>query len=295
MDTTDPIAQWTHVTSPSVGEPGVHRPLVLLVGDAAHPEFLDCIAWLGRNCRLLMTAGVREAVAALQCASDNPDVILFAQPRPGTFSEADVERLHRAAPLSRLVALLGPWCEGEARTGRPWPGVMRVYWHQFAPRAQQELLPRGQAGQGLWSLPRTMTPAELFLEATCQAVPHRRGLVAIQTGQLVQYEGLAESCLLAGYAAAWLAPGTAPAIHGVALTILDPGGYDRSWADRISRLAEQFRPAPLLVLLDFPRLSDYEAACTAGASAVLSKPFLLGDLLIEIERLAPPTARLAAA
>jgi len=34
----------------------------------------------------------------------------------------------------------------------------------------------------------------------------------------------------------------------------------------------QFHPTPVIALLDFPRIEDYDRALEAGAAAVLSKP-----------------------
>ena len=43
-------------------------------------------------------------------------------------------------------------------------------------------------------------------------------------------------------------------------------------------------PAPLIALLDFPRIEDVERARSAGAAAVLSKPLQLEDLFWHLER-----------
>jgi CheY-like chemotaxis protein len=45
--------------------------------------------------------------------------------------------------------------------------------------------------------------------------------------------------------------------------------------------------APLIALVGFPRLDDVSRLQSAGATAVVSKPFLTGDLLWQIEQLLP--------
>jgi hypothetical protein len=55
--------------------------------------------------------------------------------------------------------------------------------------------------------------------------------------------------------------------------------------DSLRRLASSIGPAPLLALLDFPRVEDCQRASSAGAAAVLSKPFLLEDLFWQLDRL----------
>ena len=83
------------------------RPSVWLVGEIEHPDFAETVAL------------VRDAASV---GSLPPELIVMAQSRPGVFSAQWIERLRRSAPLAGVVALLGTWCEGETRSGRPAPG-----------------------------------------------------------------------------------------------------------------------------------------------------------------------------
>src|SRR5262245_51191431 len=74
---------------------------------------------------------VSAALDWLSTQPREPELIVLTQSRPGEVSCEAVDRLRSAAPLSRLVGLLGSWCEGEVRSGHPWPAVERVYWHQW--------------------------------------------------------------------------------------------------------------------------------------------------------------------
>ena len=67
-----------------------------------------------------------------------PHGIVLAQAYPGQFSPVAIDRLRNLAPLARLIAILGSWCEGEPRSGHPLPGVIRIYWHQAAERIRRE-------------------------------------------------------------------------------------------------------------------------------------------------------------
>ncbi len=112
--------------------------VALLVGDAQRTEFREAVDALRSSCS--MTAAVDVTAAESMLAQGLvPDLIVIAQAFPGQVTTEQVERLRRAAPLARVLGLLGSWCEGEARTGRPWPGVIRVYWHQWTPRCRSEL------------------------------------------------------------------------------------------------------------------------------------------------------------
>ena len=109
-------------------------PRVLLIGDEHHPEFRAATDWLREHTELIVAAtgdDARGELARRRGVDDGPplepDVMVVAQSRPGQFAAQDLEQLLGLAPLARLVALLGSWCEGETRTGHPWPGVMRLF------------------------------------------------------------------------------------------------------------------------------------------------------------------------
>src|SRR4051794_23788022 len=95
-------------------------PAVRVVGEVDHPDFREAIDLL------------RSESLLIRGAETPPELIVVAQSRPDAICSDRLNVLRRAAPLSGIVALLGSWCEGETRTGRPWPGVHRLYWYEFA-------------------------------------------------------------------------------------------------------------------------------------------------------------------
>ena len=254
---------------------------VLLLGDGDHGEFQDAVAWLAEHTRLTRTATVAEALARLR---EPPYVLILLQARPGQFAVADVERLHAASPLTRLVALLGSWCEGEGRSGRPWPGVLRIFWHQWQPRLIPELsgtaaLPRATT----WSLPRTTSVAEQF-DQDLRPWPHRQGLIAVHTATAALYRGLSDVCRAAGYDTAWLLPGQPPDPTTVSAVLWDGIACDAAEQEQLRGLRRDCGPVPVIALLDFLRLGDRQRALAAGAAAVLAKPFLVRDLLWHLDQ-----------
>ena len=254
---------------------------VLFVGHASHHEFREPLAWLREYCDLTISPGVDEAVTQLTSASDPPDVIVVAAARPRLFAQRDVSSLLQRAPLARFIGLMGGWCEGELRTGRPWRGVTRVYWHQFVSRMAEELT--GVNSRGRLAMPRTFTESELSGIAVPVAGT-RRGLVVIRAASLETYEAIADVCRTMGHSTVWESPRQPAFATGAVAAIWDVSArmeYDRT---KLDRFAQRMQPAPVIALIGFPRESDRQLALDCGASCVVSKPYLLQELWTELAR-----------
>lgn len=255
---------------------------VLLVGDYRHGDFRDAVRWLAENTFLTPAWSTADALSRIE-QGHAPDVILFAQSRPGQLSRQHVERLHAASPVSRLVALLGSWCEGEGRSGRPWPGVVRIYWHQWWPRMIPELSAGGWPTHSVWQLPRTSTPSEQYKQAARADWPQRSGLIAIHTRTHRTYATLSDACRHGGYATVWFAPDRPSHSGGLAAAIWDGDGWDAFDVRLLEQVVQQHQPAPVVVLLDVVRRHDYDQALAAGAASVVAKPMLVNDLLWQLD------------
>jgi hypothetical protein len=187
--------------------------------------------------------------------------------------------------LARIVGLLGSWCEGEMRSGRPWPAAVRTYWHQWPARADRELRRLAAGRSSAWTLPLTATEEDRLLADADRALPARSGLIAIAARSFVMADFLAVACRRCGYATAWLRPSAAVRLAGATAVVFDGSDCRGAERDELQRLAAAMAPAPLLALLDFPRIEDLERCRAAGAAAVLSKPLQLADLFWRLERL----------
>lgn len=261
---------------------------VLLTGDVGHGDFRHVVAWLEGAARLEREADLSRAAERLveRPAEGRaaPRLIVVAQSRPGQFAPRQIERLHHAAPLARLTALLGSWCEGEARSGHPWPGVERLYWHEW--RARMAPVLAGVGGAAWWRLPRTATAAErLLAQAGPTVSPVRRGLIGIRSASRVGYAALADACGAGGFAAVWLAPRQTVVVEGVDAVVWDGASGDEAEALALEQLLGRVPARAVVALLTFPRLDDHQRMQAAGAGAVLTKPLLSSDLLRELDRL----------
>ena len=101
----------------------------MFVGDAQREEFRETAAWLiGRGA--VAADDIAQGMAIVR-ERFTPALIVLAEAWPGRFSARDVDQLRRAAPLARIVRLLGTWSEGEGRTGKPWPATTRGNWQRW--------------------------------------------------------------------------------------------------------------------------------------------------------------------
>ena len=109
-------------------------PVVQLLGDVDHRDFRDARSLLADTAELNSGSGKL------------PQLTVIAQSRPGVVDPQIIARLRRDAPLTAVVSLLGSWCEGETRTGRPLACSERIFWYDFPAwwRRQLGLLSNGR-------------------------------------------------------------------------------------------------------------------------------------------------------
>ena len=254
----------------------------LFVGDPSHHEFQEPVAWLSEYCDLAIVRNLGEAAAQLTNGHELPNVIVLAAARPGLCVQRDVVSLLRRAPLARIIGLMGGWCEGELRTGQPWRGVTRVYWHQFVSRMAEEL--EGINVRGRLAMPRTFTEWELSNVIVPLPDVRQRGLAVIRATTLETYEAIAEACQAIGHSTTWVNPRQPAFVSGAAVAIWDIGLSIERDETELAEFARQVHPAPVIALIGFPRTSDRQRAAECGATCVVSKPYLLQELWPELTR-----------
>ena len=255
------------------------RPLVAIVGDVSQHEVDEVAAPLADTADWTHLGGVASAIECLANASLQPELIVLLQQRPGEIGEVEVRRLQSAAPLAGMYAVLGSWCEGETRTGQPSPGVARIYRHDWPIQCRAELSRRTRCEVPHWSLPFTVSMEERFLDR-CRPLNSvvRAELIAVVAGSRETAIALADACRSAGLSVA-SKPAKATAI------LWDTTIEMARDAKQVAAIKANSVTAPVIALVSYPRKSDCQKMLAAGVDAVLTKPFLLDDLLAEIERL----------
>ena len=266
---------------------------VMLIGDVARSEFHEAVSAIENGARVTRADDVDRATDLLAQGDYSPELIVLAQARPGQFGLRQVARLQRAAPLARLVGLLGSQCEGETRTGQPWPGVQRAFWYQWPARWRAELERRRQGGLPSWGQPRTASDEELLLSSLWPRRPCR-GLVAIHTPHFDTAATLAEDCGERGMSTVWVQPHRPSQLHGARAALWDAGCLDSEELGRLARFRQRIDGAPIGVLADFPRVQHREQLMAAGATFIVGRPFLAEELFVPLEKALEAGERVAA-
>ena len=259
---------------------GLHA---LLIGDAAHGEFRSAIEIIESHGALTIVSDVESALGELEHASPPFSLVIVAQARPGEYSDAEIDALRRAAPLAPIVALLGSLCEGETRSGNPWPGVIRVYWHQWRQRAGLELAAIKAGRSSAWSLPATASEEERLLCLGPRSLGQKQGLVVIATKNFAMADWLADACRGQSWTAIRTSATRPIKADGVAAVLWDAELTPEANASELAAIQASFPAAPIIALADFLRIEQQEQLLTAGVAAVLSKPVVLAELSWQLE------------
>lgn len=254
---------------------------VWLIGEAEAPEFARAAVWLGgqADCRRFATGADGAAAAeqsGRQASIREPDLVVWCQRRPGQFRQADVETISRRFPLALLAALVGPWCEGEPRSGRPMVGVTRIYWHQWRARLTAVY---AACVDRRWQLPRTATEVDRVLASSVGPPLVQAGQVGIVAPRRVDFGSLSQVLEAGGYCAKWLLPGGTPPVTGLDALVVDASCGVSAAVEEVASLRRQLGRVKAVVICSFPRPSEADQIAALPRTTLLAKPFLASDLL----------------
>jgi hypothetical protein len=241
------------------------RPAVALVGEIDHRDFAEASAVIGATSDLVRPAEAHKA-----------EVIVLHQSRPGMIAASVVAELRRRAPLASLVSLVGSWCEGEPRTGRPHEGVRRVYWYDFPAWWQRQLGLRalGRCPDWAWPAERTNTVQQVRSD----------GVVALQTTCRETGDAIADTLRSCGYTTLWLPPNHRTAsLPQIVAGIWEGRQLDDGEATQLADFSRRCA-APVVAILDFPRRHSRNRARQLGATTVLGKPWENASLVMTVQR-----------
>jgi len=266
------------------------QPARLLVIGPLDEFSRDALSHLdGRLASVRSVHAMDDALAWLRTSEARPDLIVVGQQHPSQFATAEWQELLRAAPLVPLWRLLGAWCEGEQRSGRPPGGCLNDYWHNFSPRLARAIAERAAGCRPRWAGPPTTSAEERMLAESALALPKSAGHVVICSVHRASALALADACRLAGYEVTIVRPGNLtgrPLLDRksdcVCALLWDTTPQQICDRAAVNGLRAAFASAPLLAIVDFPRPEDVCQARSLGIDHVFSKPYSIRDLLDRI-------------
>jgi len=260
---------------------------MLFVGPCEN-ELSSCAKLVGPRSYVRRFEDPGSAAAYLAEADAAPELIVLAESRPGQFSIASIDELRRRAPLARVWRLLGSWCEGEKRVAKAPAGCISTLWHQWQPRSARAIACALAGGCPPWGLPVTATPDEQTVALAEQPLAQGSGAIVVCAHHAETADALSDACRLGGYATTvvsatqpWSAEGARAVLWDVPANPLDEPSMEQ--------LRASAGGVPILALMSFPRAGDVEKAVGAGVAAVISKPFLLRDLLWHLDEVRSAT------
>ena len=261
----------------------MHRINVLYIGKRDHPEFRAATRWLAEHTALRSVSSMDAAKRHLTAQLVPTHVIVLAEVRPGQFQTGQIDHLRRLSPLARVFGLLGSWCEGELRSGLPWPGVNRLFWHQWPSRFARETAAFIDGRCPIMGSPVTATMDEDVLRLRNATRKSRRGLVVIHADDEQTVRSLQDMCCHVGYATVCAVREDYQRTTGAAAVLWDLCHSRDIQIDRLREMSRQYAPTPIVVLSSFPRSDIVKRLSAAGAATIVSKPFLLDDLFWELD------------
>lgn len=249
---------------------------ILMVGEYRHREFQNAVAQMEQVADVVCFRGADAALNWLRSAGGSPRWIVAAQSRPGQFYAPELEALFALSPLSRMVVLLGSWCEGETRSGTPYPGIERVYFHSWRPWFDRQW--QGTYQSALL-LSRTATPNDYGLADSRSSLPILSANIGISSRNADTVDALKDAFRGTGASLTWLSDYP---------IVLEPSDLDLAIAhdveprygrmQAISHIESLYPNLPIVALVDFPRWDELESL-RERVEGFISQPYRIGDLI----------------
>lgn len=213
------------------------------------------------------------------------ELVLVAQERPGQWHAGWLDRLRAASPLTRTVAVLGNWCKGETRTGKPLGADVRLFWNEF-PRWWGRQIERRMSGKTTdWSFYQPLLQRENLRRSG--GVPEAsRGLVLIAAQSRDTAEATGIACRAGGWSSVWVRPPQhVPLVLSATAIVLDAAYLETGELAALERVRRIYGPLPVIALCDYPTAQQEIVGRTQDIRSILGKPYQLDDLLAALHEI----------
>lgn len=249
---------------------------ILFTGDFWHSDFQSLLS----EFEVPVTLVSFEKAKTL--ADSGYDLVVIAQARRDQHSAGDVQELQTLFSTTPVVALLGSWCEGETRSGTPWPGIERVYWHQWKGRYQKFADQLEQHNITDWHSARTSTIADQVVNSRSDSNDYSNKIrcVAISAWTNHQHAMVADAINHFGWSSCWVerAAWNAETAAAVDVIVIEADAWSSELGNRVKWVQRQVDDCPIVLIANYPRQDNLKEINAAGVSEVISKPFELDQL-----------------
>jgi hypothetical protein len=220
--------------------------------------------------------------------SEHSCSILF-QSYPGEFSQAIVDQLIIAEPLSPILLFLGSASEGEARTGKPLVGCFRFYAHQWNEEYLHQLSLYWNGKPSLFTLPRTVENDEIAIFHAVSAsysvnndkndgnIPSYRhnALIVSHFGTLGNDSAMNQFLAIfyrqQGFKTDFLNWNAFFSFDGKIIADADDSPFPKI-LESIQRLRCDFADSRITVYINSPRINEKNDLRDSGVDEIISKP-----------------------
>ena len=255
---------------------------ILFTGDYWHSDFQPIVSGFEVPITLV------PIEKAESVCDTSYDLIVVAQARRGQYSVEQIEKLQALYSGIPMISLLGSWCEGESRSGTPWPGVTRVYWHQWEGRYQKFAQQLTESGITEWHIPRTASIADRIMNTKRISSPNDIGRIAVSAWTNTSFAMVDDAINHFGWTSCWVERSiwNAETVSSVDAICIEADSWCDDLLNRINWVRREVPQTPMVLILNYPRTDEIAKIKAAGISEVVSKPFELDELQKAIVRAA---------
>ncbi|MEM9412926.1 MAG: hypothetical protein AAGA30_17575 [Planctomycetota bacterium] len=255
---------------------------VLMTGDYWHRDFFNVIS----KSPVSITLKTLDSLSNAPQNNNRFDAVVVALSRRDRYSAVQLESLVHQFVNTPVIALCGSWCEGEMRSGDPVPGMIRVYWHQWAGRLDSYLEQLKTNVPHSWLLPKIANEADRVSvdSSTPIKLELSESTIGISATSEEGYQLLRTALDDRQRHSFWIEQEDSVSRHALAAICIEANSFDEAVKNRVRELRFSYPSTPVVLVMNFPRRADFEKAAEFGIHDIVSKPFQLKDLQFAIWR-----------